>query len=113
MADTAYIDPYRGEGLSRAADQRVDARDATSTSRRRLVAILIWLVVSLGAALAYLAVTTPLYSASTSVVLDARGSASEADAAPLTQDDNLIESRARLVSSPAVLSGCGEPEPRG
>jgi succinoglycan biosynthesis transport protein ExoP len=104
MADTAYIDPYRGEGPSRAPDQRVDARDPASTATRRLVSILIWLAAALGAALAYLAVATPLYSASTSIVLDARGSASEADAAPLTQDDNLIERQARLVSSPSVLS---------
>jgi uncharacterized protein involved in exopolysaccharide biosynthesis len=104
MADTAYIDPYRGEGPSRAPDQRVDAHDPASTATRRLVSILIWLAAALGAALAYLAVATPLYSASTSIVLDARGSASEADAAPLTQDDNLIERQARLVSSPSVLS---------
>lgn len=92
MAGTAHIRPS-GE------------RPSNMAVVRRGLSVLVWLVLSLGAAAAYLAWTTPLYRASTSILLDPQGSSELESNAGLRESVDLIESRVRLVSSPAVLDG--------
>jgi succinoglycan biosynthesis transport protein ExoP len=108
MASTAYSALDRAEAPSTSRDEGFTGVGAGSPVARRWLSILIWLVLALGAALAYLAWSTPLYTAYTSVLLDARGgptlSDSESSAGRVGQDPNLIESQLRLVSSPAVLA---------
>lgn len=111
MASTAYMNPSRRERPSGLVGERQDDGEPGSVLAWWL-SILVWLLLALGAAAAYLAWTTPLYTASTSVLLDAHGSAavnpSEPSTARLGQDVSLIESRVRLVSSPAVLARVAE-----
>jgi polysaccharide biosynthesis transport protein len=108
MASSAYSDLDQGETLSRSADERSGAFGPGSLVARRWLSILVWLVLALAAALAYLAWSPPLYTASTSILLDPRGgvalSAPESNAGRIGQDGNLIESQLRLVSSQAVLA---------
>jgi uncharacterized protein involved in exopolysaccharide biosynthesis len=75
---------------------------------RRWLVILVWLVLAIGGGAAYLAWATPLYRASTSILIDPSGAAalgaSEAQSGRLNHDASLVESRVRLVSSPSVLA---------
>jgi succinoglycan biosynthesis transport protein ExoP len=108
MASTAHSAFDRGGSASNLSDERFRSVGAGSLVARRWLSILVWLVLALSAAVAYLASSTPLYTAYTSVLLDARGgptpSDSEAVAGRVGPDPNLIESQLRLVSSRSVLA---------
>lgn len=108
MASTAYSTLERAEAPLASRDERFESAGAGSLVARRWLSIVIWLVLALAAAVAYLAWSTPLYTASTSVLLDGRGgpmlSDPEGGAGRVGEDPNLIESQLRLVASPAVLA---------
>lgn len=83
-----------------------DLAEIGAALRRRLALIVVTTLVALGLALAYLAVTTPKYLATTSILIDARVRAplgSEGQAPPNAPDLTLIDSQIKVIASESVL----------
>jgi uncharacterized protein involved in exopolysaccharide biosynthesis len=85
----------------------VDLRELGGLLANRWLSIVVWIVVPILCAVVVLMLIPSRYTATTSLLLDPRGgapaTAGELAAGRLSQDNNLIESQVRLVSSVPVL----------
>lgn len=96
----AYVLP------ARAPDETMDIKSLLDVLRRRFLTILGAAGLVLGAAIAYLAVATPLYTATNLLLLDPRDPRVlpvELSTAGVGSDVALVESQLRIILSDAVL----------
>lgn len=90
----------------RSEDDRVDLRGLVRVLRRRATSILVVTAVALALAVAFLALATPLYTATVQILIDPRDRhvlQTEVTPTGVGGDASLVESQVRLITSDAVL----------